>query len=163
MNKPMFCMMFPSGCPHNCKGVCQPAMEKYLVGGAATPQHPGAVKHDGEKVDLTYLVEYFPRALEAVCWVAEYGSRKYSRGGWLCVKDGLARYTKALLRHFWSDRADITYDAESGMAHAAHRAWNDLAALELALRDGLIELRRGNDLVDGKPVLGTAKKVDTLL
>jgi hypothetical protein len=44
-----------------------------------------------------------------------------------------------MLRHHFIKEEDGEYDAESGLLHDAHRAWNALAALELRLR-GLHEV-----------------------
>lgn len=120
----------------------------------------GTMKYDGGKVDLLYLVEYFPDALEAVAWVAEYGERKYARGGWRGVADAVFRYSKALLRHFWLRVRGKEYDdGDSGLAHDAQTAWNSLAVLQKRIENGEVEIRRGNEIVDGRPVLGTAQKV----
>lgn len=98
------------------------------------PKTQGA-KLDAGKVDLTFLMDYFPRALTAVCWVSEFGASKYSRGGWRGVPDGVSRYTKALLRHlFGVGRADPIPNLDPKDVHDAQVAWNALARLELKLK-----------------------------
>jgi hypothetical protein len=94
---------------------------------------PGA-KDDAEKVDLSIILECFPRALFAVGEVADYGARKYSRGGCLSVPDGQTRYEAAGMRHALKRHKGEECDDESGMLHLAHEAWNAIAKLELYLR-----------------------------
>ncbi len=92
---------------------------------------PGA-KLDGGKPDTSLLL-MFGKALIAVAEVGTFGARKYSRGGWQHVADGIPRYTAALLRHLFKS----TYqdrDPDSGLYHLAHAAWNALAILELTIR-----------------------------
>jgi len=98
------------------------------------PADPRA-KLDAGKPDLSYLPEQFPLALEAVCRVAEYGTTKYSRGGWLKVPDAVQRYSRALLRHlFIRYKADVIPGIEPRFHADAQIAWNALAVLELKLR-----------------------------
>lgn len=97
-------------------------------------QHEDGAKCDAGKVELSYL-EYFPKALRAVCLVSMFGTKKYSRGGWIHVKDGQRRYRDAQFRHMLSDNGFA--DSDSGLPHAAHAAWNALAVLELELSKGL--------------------------
>lgn len=108
-------------------GVTMPTTEADPNG--VSPHSPGA-KLDAGKADLSLMLD-FPRAIRAVGDVATFGANKYTRGGWLEVKDGERRYTAALLRHLF---AVSPVDTDSGLAHAAHAAWNALARLELALR-----------------------------
>jgi hypothetical protein len=94
---------------------------------------PGA-KDDSEKVDLSIILECFPRALWEVGRVADYGARKYSRGGCLQVKDASQRYEAADMRHKLKRYQGEATDDESGMLHLAHEAWNALIKLELYMR-----------------------------
>ena len=93
---------------------------------------PGAKADDG-KPEAALLLD-FSRALTAVAEVSTFGANKYTRGGWQTVKDADHRYTSALLRHLFKDKQEDC-DAESGLSHKAHAAWNALAVLELALRN----------------------------
>ena len=93
---------------------------------------PGA-KLDGNKPDLSLLLD-FSRSLCAIGQVATDGAKKYSRGGWLLVPDGINRYRAAKMRHMFHG-ALSDYDAGSGSLHIAHEAWNALAVLELTLRE----------------------------
>lgn len=94
---------------------------------------PGA-KLDAGKPDASLLL-MFGRALEAVAVVGTFGARKYTRGGWQQVPDGINRYTAAMLRHVLKENHEPR-DLDSGLLHAAHATWNALARLELMLREG---------------------------
>jgi hypothetical protein len=102
----------------------------------AAMHRPGA-KDDAGKPRYLLTLESFPLALAAVNTIAEYGARKYTRGGFLAVPDGVERYTEAMLRHAVCDAvAPASVDAE-GLRHDACAAWNALARLELRLRRDL--------------------------
>lgn len=122
----------------------------------------GSKKDVGKAPIWQGLMNYFPRALWAVSLVSEYGQRKYGEwGGWAKVPNGLERYRDAHGRHILKQAIEGKYDdSDSGLAHLAQDAWNALAKLERAIRDGEVEVRIGNEIVDGQPVLGTAKKVE---
>lgn len=96
-------------------------------------QHAPGAKLDKEKPDCS-LLGYFGRALLEVARVGTFGAKKYTRGGWQYVDDGINRYAAAMLRHYFKEeRGEI--DDDSGLLHAAHEAWCALARLELILRD----------------------------
>ena len=112
------------------------------------------------------FLSYFGRAIVAVAYVSEYGDRKYWEPGkphystaWQDVVDGEARYGDADGRHRLKPVWEGDYDAESELAHLAHKAWNAMAELELALKNGRVELRMGNQVKDGRPIPGTYKVV----
>jgi len=96
------------------------------------PHEPGAKLDAGKP--LAGILMDFSLALRAVVDVGTFGARKYSRGGWQHVEDGITRYTDALWRHLLDEGCE-QYDRESGLLHAAHLAWNALARLELILRE----------------------------
>lgn len=135
-----------------------------------------SVKGGGRKMDdgkppiMQGFDRYFPHAKIAVAMVSEYGDRKYVEpdappdqhytDNWARVPNGLNRYGDADARHGTKRHIEGEYDeGDSGLPHLAQKAWNDMAQLERAIRDGTVEIRRGNDIVDGKPVLGTAKAI----
>ena len=128
----------------------------------------GRKMDEGKAPILQGFLRYFPRAVIGVAWVSEYGDRKYVLPGgdhytdnWCRVPNGLDRYGDADARHTLKRHIEGEYDErDSGLAHLQQKAWNAMAELERALRDGDIECRRGNDIVAGKPVLGTARKVE---
>lgn len=93
---------------------------------------PGA-KADAGKV-LGGLLLDFARALELVAEVGTHGAEKYSRGGWVAVPDGQQRYLDAAMRHLLKLGKGEQNDADSGLPHLAHIAWNFLAVLDLQQR-----------------------------
>lgn len=93
----------------------------------------------GKAAILRGVIGYFPQALEAVAQVSAFGASKYTWNGWRSVPDGPARYGDALVRHLTKEFVEGANDSDSGLAHAAHAAWNALARLEL-----LIAERAGN-------------------
>ena len=97
------------------------------------PATPGA-KLDAGKAQASLILHGMPRALLAVCAVADYGAAKYSPNGWMQVPDGERRYTDAMFRHALAEGIGPV-DQDSGLLHAAQVAWNALARLELMLRE----------------------------
>lgn len=137
------------------------AMDVAVIREGARPGDVGgAMKLDAGKAPLfNGFINYFPRAMIAVAWVSDYGNRKYGEwGGWRKVADGIFRYFDGNSRHHVMQAIELYDDGDSGLAHAAQDAWNAMAKLELMLSEGKIEARRGNEIVNGKPVLGTARK-----
>lgn len=123
---------------------------------------PGAFKLDGGKAPIYQgVVQYFSRAWIALAWVSEYGFRKYGEwGGWRKIPDALPRYSDAKARHLLLQEIEGAYDiTDSGLPHAVQELWNAAARVELLIEAGEIQIMRGNDIVDGKPVLGTARAV----
>jgi hypothetical protein len=99
------------------------------------PLFDEGAKYDSDKPDITFVFEYFPRALLEVARVAEFGAQKYARGNWVHVKDNQRRYEAALGRHLLNKYIEGDNDKDSSLLHLAHSAWNALAVLELKLRD----------------------------
>ena len=96
----------------------------------------GAIKYDGGKAPVFRgAVSYFPRAIEAVAAVSQFGATKYAWKGWEGVDDGFNRYSDAMVRHLTYEGKGETLDPDSGLLHAAHAAWNALARLELLIRE----------------------------
>lgn len=94
--------------------------------------HEMGAKLDAGKPDMSLLLD-FGNALRAVAQVGTMGVKKYARGSWLHVPEGVVRYTAADLRHLMAEVSEAN-DPDSGLLHAAHHAWNALARLELMLR-----------------------------
>jgi hypothetical protein len=95
----------------------------------------GAIKYDGGKAPIFRgAISYFPRAIEAVAAVSNFGATKYAWKGWESVDNGYDRYSDALVRHLAHEGKGEVLDPDSGFLHAAHTAWNALARLELVLR-----------------------------
>jgi hypothetical protein len=75
----------------------------------------------------------FPRAMEAVSTVSDFGSVKYSWDNWRRVPDGINRYSDAMVRHLIAEGKGEVLDSDTGLPHAFSTAWNSLARLELML------------------------------
>lgn len=127
----------------------------------ADPAKVPAKLDDGKDEFVLYILKYFGNALRGVCWVGEYGGRKYYPHSWSGVTNGIERYTEADMRHLLKDTMGQVYDdKDSGCAEADMHAWNALARAELMHRQGLVSVMRGNDLDENrKPILGTARSV----
>ena len=97
------------------------------------PHSPGAKLDAGKLQIVTHFLHYFPRACAAVTEVSDYGAKKYTSRGWVEVPNGFQRYTDALGRHLIAEGYE-SHDADTGLSHAAHLAWNALARLELMLQ-----------------------------
>jgi len=97
------------------------------------PQHEPGAKLDDGKIMADLLLD-FSLALEQVAKVGTYGAKKYSRGGWLKVPNGIERYTAAMMRHILKEKHE-EYDPDTELLHASHTAWNALSRLELILRE----------------------------
>jgi hypothetical protein len=96
----------------------------------------GAIKYDGGKPCLYRgVIDYFPRAIEAVGKISTFGANKYAWKGWEDVPEGFARYSDAMVRHLTTEAKGEVLDPDSGLPHAAHAAWGALARLELFLRE----------------------------
>lgn len=95
-------------------------------------QHAPGAKLDDGKV-MAGVLSDFSLALLEVAKVGTFGAKKYSRGGWQYVKDGIQRYYDAMWRHILGERHK-PIDKDSNCIVAAQIAWNALARLELMLR-----------------------------
>lgn len=97
-------------------------------------------KYDQDKSPVVQgFMQYFPRAILEVANISRYGHEKYqvpyADQNWARVENGLGRYADAEVRHLLGEFIDGTYDPESTLHHAAHRAWNAMAYLERLLRE----------------------------
>ena len=92
---------------------------------------PGA-KMDAGKPDLLTSLRQFPNALAALSDVSIYGAetKGYGWNAWKLVPKGEERYRQACVRHI----STADFDDESGLAHAAHAAWNALAVRECEMK-----------------------------
>lgn len=104
---------------------------------------PGA-KLDANKAPIVRgVLQYFPRAIEAVANLSKYGSKKYSWAGWRKVEDGIGRYSDAEGRHIVKEAVEGPWDLTAlndpkfptNTLHKTARAWNALATLELSLEE----------------------------
>lgn len=96
---------------------------------------PGAKLDAGKPKPSTYVLRYFPRAILEVAKVSEFGAKKYTPKGWEKVTNGVDRYEDAEVRHILKEEIERSQtDLDSDILHAAHKAWNALASLELLCR-----------------------------
>ncbi len=100
----------------------------------STTETSDDMKYDGGKPKAGTLYEYFPNALISVAEVSTFGIKKYERGSFHDVPNGLERYTDAMHRHLLLEQAGEEFDDESELRHAAHAAWGALCRLEFILR-----------------------------
>jgi hypothetical protein len=98
-------------------------------------QHEPGAKLDQGKPRVSLVLDGFALALLEVSKVGTMGSIKYSDNGWMEVPDGIKRYSDASGRHQLYKASGETHDPESKLLHQAHKAWNELAVLELMLRE----------------------------
>lgn len=108
------------------------------------PSEGGAKLDAGKSPVMQGVLQYFPRAIQEVGKVSDYGARKYKWNGWETVPEGHIRYGNALVRHMLFEQIDGPRDTETGFLHAAHEAWNALARLELILREQEQKENNGN-------------------
>lgn len=102
----------------------------------------GAKLDAGKTPIFRGAIDYFPRALTKVAGVSFAGAMKYTWKGWESVPDGINRYSDAGLRHKVKESIEGPYDLDflngtpsQKILHKAQVAWNDLAVLELYLRE----------------------------
>lgn len=109
---------------------------KETTNDSAEKQATGAIKYDAGKVAVFQgAIDYFPRAIEAVAGISQFGATKYAWKGWEGVDDGYNRYSNAMVRHLLKRGVEGPFDSDSKLLHDAHCAWNALARLELYLRE----------------------------
>lgn len=122
-------------------GTRHEAASQFVPGGIDL--HEKGAKADGGKPDAS-LLQFFGPALIEVARVGTFGQDKYTRGGWLEVPNGHERYTAAMLRHFFAEMTEGTFDQDPSceeygykdqIRHEAQVAWNALARLTLTLKE----------------------------
>ena len=86
------------------------------------------IKYDKDKPELADFLLDFKEPLMELYKVWKFGKEKYGKGNWKEVKDGYRRYQNALIRHFFEEGNNK--DAETGIYHAAHMAFNCLAMIK---------------------------------
>jgi hypothetical protein len=99
------------------------------------PHEPGTKLDAGKPCMYRGLINYFPRAVEAVAEISTFGASKYAWKGWETVPEGFERYSDAMVRHLAKEGKGELLDPDSGLLHAAHTAWGALARLELLMRE----------------------------
>jgi hypothetical protein len=109
------------------------------------------MKYDGGKMFASLPFLDFPDAIQELIKVSTFGANKYARHSWKVVPNAMMRYEDALARHFLSQFIEDK-DAESGISHKAHLAWNALATLQMSIEDRRrLALETFGDLDANKP------------
>lgn len=106
-------------------------------------------KYDSGKLTAGVL-EDFGLALSAIAQSGHYGTLKYLRGSWQEVNDAIRRYRDAKWRHRLAYLSGEECDKNSGLPHRWHELWNDMAELELTLRNTIEEETITNTYI-GRP------------
>jgi hypothetical protein len=96
--------------------------------------HSIGAKLDAGKPRPALVLGGFARALIEVSKVGTSGAIKYTDNGWQEVPNGENRYDDADMRHWLYEKAGQECDQDTELLHAAHKAWNSLARLDLILR-----------------------------
>lgn len=99
-------------------------------------------KYDNGKPRVCEMIQDFGAALEEVAKVWAFGADKYEKGNWRHLENAFDRYSNALVRHLIAEQ-EAQLDAESGLCHAAHVAWNALARLHFLILKAKEEVKRG--------------------
>ena len=74
--------------------------------------------------------------VEKIVEVYTFGATKYADNSWQNLTNGYNRYKAALMRHLVAHEKGETTDPESKLPHLAHVAWNAIALMYFAEKDG---------------------------
>lgn len=97
-------------------------------------EQKGGMKFDSGKPRVHLLLSDFNLAMLEIAKVATFGAAKYADRNWREVENGYERYSDAEMRHYLADSYEGgEIDPESGYLHAAHKAWNAIATLQIIL------------------------------
>lgn len=88
-------------------------------------------KADSGKSNPLLIEVDLAKALAVINRVLDYGAEKYERAGWKKVEP--ERYNAAARRHRRDRDVGQMFDAESGLAHLAHEACNNLFQLQMLI------------------------------
>jgi hypothetical protein len=121
----------------------QPGNLQMVANGSVHVPEAGKKFDSGKAPVAQGFDAYFPLAKAAVANVSRFGKEKYkveySDKNWMRVEGAAGRYEDALGRHSDAHLSGELYAEDSRLLHAAHRAWNAMATLELLLRSGVKE------------------------
>jgi hypothetical protein len=94
-----------------------------------------ALRYNEGKPMLSYFMRSFPKMVEAVARVKEFGANKYDDDNWRLGNKPDKEYWDSLFRHLNYHFKGELYDDDSGCLHIAHAVWNLCALLELNHQD----------------------------
>jgi len=96
-----------------------------------------ALRYNDGKPPVAYIFQ-FPKAIEAVCRVMEFGACKYDDGNWKKGGKPDAEYLNSLTRHLLDWCQGDKFDKDSACSLLGHAIWNLMALLELNHPDEII-------------------------
>lgn len=94
-----------------------------------------ALRYNEGKPKMSYFMRSFPKMMEAIARVKEFGANKYDDGNWRLGNKPDEEYYDSLFRHLDYHFKGELYDSDSGCLHLAHAVWNLCALLELNHKD----------------------------
>jgi hypothetical protein len=99
------------------------------------PKADQTMKKDAGKTLMGLVYRDFALPLRFVAKVGTMGAKKYARGLWMEIpQEEVYRLEDAMFRHWDAYVSGEFTDAESGLPHLAHFAWNAIALLYFALK-----------------------------
>lgn len=90
-----------------------------------------AMRFNDGKPKLSYMMRSFPKAIEAIARIKEFGAAKYDDGNWRHGGKPDEEYLDSMLRHLTLYLKGEVHDKDSGCHHLGHMIWNISAMLEL--------------------------------
>lgn len=106
-------------------------------------------KFDNDKLEMGEFFSQFPKALEGLCTVAQYGKIKYSEGNgnvnFKAVPNAIKRYKDATVRHLMAYLKGEWLDSESLCPHLYHLLWNISALIELDEEATVFDIKKALD------------------
>jgi len=128
---------------------CQVTIDERTV--TKTLWHPPSTgqKFDSGKLEMGEFFSQFPKALEGLCTVAQYGKIKYSEGNgnvnFKEVPEALKRYKDAMVRHLMAYLNGEWLDSESLCPHLYHLLWNVCAIIEIDIKGTFFDIKQALD------------------
>ncbi|GMU26141.1 MAG: hypothetical protein AMXMBFR16_10460 [Candidatus Uhrbacteria bacterium] len=89
-----------------------------------------ALRFNAGKPKVSYMLQ-FPRVLEAMARIMEFGAAKYEDGNWKKGGKEDQEYLDSAMRHILQRLEGKVFDDDSGCAHIGHAIWNLCAWLQL--------------------------------
>lgn len=111
--------------------VYHPVESGGVIGGDAKFWGVGMRFNTGKPPIWKGFINYFPRAMELVAFVSEFGANKYAWDNWQSITDWENNLRDSLSRHLVNQGKGRVYDKETKLLEAAHLAWNANAYLEM--------------------------------
>lgn len=103
-------------------------------------------KEDENKIPVGELLSQFPNALKLAAMCSNFGHERYKEfdenwDNWSKVENGIFRYKQARGRHLLDEKQDFSgIDVDSKLPSIGHTLWNNLALVELLIKENKITL-----------------------